>query len=98
MNKSKRMAMLKQRRRKKKLEERRKAIAMTTGLGITATKPVAEQVIEVVQPEAPPKPKKAGRKPKVKAEAASTEAKATVPEVETAQPEIPPEGRQKKQD
>ena len=65
MNKSRRMAILKHRRRYKKLKEKRKALAMATGLGTVVAKPVTE----VVKPAKPPAPKK-GLVRKKKAEAA----------------------------
>ena len=95
MNKSKKMAALKQRRRRKKLQERVKAIALASGLEVTSVAPVVEQVTEAIQPEASPAPKKRlSRKEKV--EAAATKAISAEPKAEAAQPEEPKKRSRKK--
>ena len=74
MNKSKRMAILKHRQRKKKLKERRKAIAIATGVSIIAPKTTQPRIVEIAKP-APlvEAKKKVAKKAKEKAETASAE-------------------------
>lgn len=91
MNKRKRVAVLKHRQHRKKLEEKRKSPVMATGIGVV----YAEPVVETVQPEVPPAPKKKpGRKKK--SEAVAIEPVAKVAESEISEEPPKKRGRKKK--
>ena len=69
MNKSKRMALMKHRRRKKKLKERRKAIAIATGVEVKTARPAPTKEEIIKEEPVPEKKKEVTKKAKAKPEA-----------------------------
>ena len=96
MNKSKRMAGLKRKKHQKKLKERRKAIALASGLPLTEIKSKAKPVPESIQPVEIEEPKKkAVKKTKSEAEAPLAEVAVADTAVEAAPEETPPEPKKR---